>query len=62
LALENERAPVVSLFDQLCDAHACRIFTEHGKFVYMDETHLSAAGAQLVSISLGGGLKGVEQW
>jgi SGNH domain (fused to AT3 domains) len=61
LALENERAQVVSLFEQLCDARECRIFTEQGKFVYMDEAHLSAAGAQLVSISLEGGLRGVEQ-
>jgi peptidoglycan/LPS O-acetylase OafA/YrhL len=60
-ALENERAQVVSLFDQLCDARECRIFTEQGKFVYMDETHLSAAGAQLASISLEGSLTSVEQ-
>jgi peptidoglycan/LPS O-acetylase OafA/YrhL len=61
-ALENEPAQVVSLFDQLCDAHECRIFTEQGKFVYMDEAHLSAAGAQLVAISLEESLRSVGQW
>jgi hypothetical protein len=62
LALQNERAQVVSLFDHLCDEQECRIFTEQGKFVYMDETHLSAAGAQLISISLEGGLRSVGHW
>ena len=60
LALRNEHAQVVSLFDQHCDARECRIFTEQGKFVYMDETHLSPAAAQLVSIGLEGGLRGIE--
>jgi hypothetical protein len=62
LALQNERAQVVSLFDHLCNEHECRIFAEQGKFVYMDETHLSAAGAQLLSIGLEGGLRSVGQW
>jgi peptidoglycan/LPS O-acetylase OafA/YrhL len=56
LALESEHAQVVSLFEQLCDARECRILTEQGKFVYMDQSHLSAAGAQLVSVSLQDGL------
>jgi peptidoglycan/LPS O-acetylase OafA/YrhL len=55
-ALEGEHAQVVSLFEQLCDARECRILTEQGKFVYMDQSHLSAAGAQLVSVSLQDGL------
>jgi peptidoglycan/LPS O-acetylase OafA/YrhL len=62
LALENERAQVVSLFEDLCNEHECRVFTEQGKFVYMDEAHLSAAGAQLVSISLEDGLRSAGQW
>lgn len=55
-AVESESAQVVSLFEKLCDTHECPMFTEQGKFVYMDETHLSAAGAELVAASLEDGL------
>jgi peptidoglycan/LPS O-acetylase OafA/YrhL len=57
LALQSEHAKIISLFEQLCDARECRIRTDQGKFVYMDETHLSAAGAELVGVSLADGLK-----
>ena len=56
-ALETEpAAQLVAPFEQLCDAQVCRIFTEQGDFVYMDNVHLSAAGAQLVGVSLEAGL------
>jgi peptidoglycan/LPS O-acetylase OafA/YrhL len=40
---------IVSPFDWLCNARECRIFTGQGDFVYMDEAHLSAAGAELLN-------------
>jgi peptidoglycan/LPS O-acetylase OafA/YrhL len=53
-ALETEPdARLVFPFEQLCGAQECRIFTQKGDFVYMDKMHLSAAGAQLVGVSLG---------
>lgn len=52
-ATESEtNVKIVFPFERLCDAQACRIFTEQGDFVYMDEAHLSAAGAQFLSAGL----------
>jgi hypothetical protein len=52
-ALETERdAQLVLPFEQLCDAQECRIFTEQGNLVYMDNVHLSAAGAELAGAGL----------
>jgi peptidoglycan/LPS O-acetylase OafA/YrhL len=52
-ALETEPdAQLVFPFEHLCDAQECRIFTEQGNFVYLDAAHLSAAGAELVGVSL----------
>jgi hypothetical protein len=40
---------------------ARREYANKASFVYMDETHLSAARAQLISVSLEHGLRSIEQ-
>jgi hypothetical protein len=39
-------------FERLCYAWECRLFTEQSDFVYMDASHLSAAGAKLLSAGI----------
>jgi hypothetical protein len=40
---------------------ARREICEQGRLASMDETHLSAAGAQLISVNLEENLRGIEQ-
>ena len=47
---------IVFPFDWLCTAQECRIFTGQGDFVYMDEAHLSAAGAKLLNAGIEAGM------
>src|SRR6202022_921805 len=50
-ALSNVR--LVFPFERLCYGRECHIFTEQSDFVYMDGSHLSAAGAKLLSAASG---------
>jgi hypothetical protein len=43
---------IVYPFERYCNAQACPIFTADGRFVYMDGSHLSPAGASLLSADL----------
>jgi hypothetical protein len=39
-------------FEKLCDAERCPIFAGNSDFAYMDKSHLSAAGAELLSADI----------
>lgn len=43
---------IVFPFESLCGARECPIFTEGGNLVYLDDQHLSSAGAQLLNPDL----------
>jgi len=40
---------IVHPFERYCNARDCPIFTEDGRFIYMDGSHLSPAGASLLT-------------
>jgi SGNH domain (fused to AT3 domains) len=44
---------IVYPFERYCNAQDCPIFTADGRFIYMDASHLSPAGASLLSADMG---------
>lgn len=57
LAVENQSGvQIVFPFDWLCDVRECKILTRQGDYIYMDEAHLSAAGANLLNEGIEAGM------